>query len=135
MKKVWLLIFVVGAVAAFLSSPDHQVAMAKGGPPPPCTITISNINSSFDALACTMTITWDTNETSSSLVRWDTEVCSSLPPYDNTATGDDGTSHSVTFDVTGVQDKLAYQVESAKSGCTTGTSDCLSATLGQDCIG
>jgi hypothetical protein len=132
-KAVFLFILVAGAGIALLSSTDHDFAVAKGMPP--CTVTISNIDATEDPLACTMTITWDTNVTSSSLVRWDTDPCGSQPPYDNTATGDDGTSHSVTFDISGVPaSKLTFQVESAKVDCDTTTSSCQTENV-LDCLG
>jgi hypothetical protein len=83
----------------------------------------SGPSSSFDAMECTMTITWTTDEYGTSVVRWDTGSCLSVPPYEHTEYGPSGTYHSVTFDVTDTPNKLSYQVESSTDGDTV-TSGC-----------
>ncbi len=94
-------------------------------------ITISNVQKSFDAMACEVTITWDTSVcTDTNLIKWATTPCSQ-DTFPNTATEEDScsTSHSVTFSVVGSGRKIAFIIESSDS-TDSGSTSCAPATSG-----
>lgn len=80
-------------------------------------VAISNVNSSRNGN--TVTVTWTTNYSSSSKVIWGTS-CSQLS---HSATGSDGTQHSVQFNVLGDEGCHYYKAISASS-CSADTSNC-----------
>lgn len=86
-------------------------------PSPPA---ISGISSSFDPLTCTVTVTWTTDDTSSSEVFYGPD-CSSTTSY---ASGPDGTTHQVVLDVSGITGSVAFVVSSTNACGETTTSAC-----------
>ncbi len=89
-------------------------------------IVIYDVDWSFNAFLCEVTVTWMTNVKSSSKVYWGSS-CSSLP---NIETGANNvTSHTVVIDVTGAGKKIGFKVESANS-CDSAQSSCETATSG-----
>lgn len=96
----------------------------------PGDINIHNIVKSFDPMNCETTISWDTDEcTTTNLVRWGTSGCRT-PSYPNTANSSGaGRSHSVTFGVAGAGIKVNFQIESSNA-CDTQTTSCAAATSG-----
>lgn len=85
-------------------------------------VVISNVVRSFDAFDCTMTVTWDTNVKSSSLLHWGNS-CGSLQNLEVGA--GNTTSHSVTFDVSNINYKTrVYSVPESASGCDSALGAC-----------
>lgn len=96
-------------------------------------LSISNVQKSFDALACTVTISWDTNKsTDTDIVKWDTVSCALNPTYPNVENANQGTHHSVTFSVDGTGPKVAFVIESTKGGQFASTP--CAAALSGPCI-
>lgn len=116
------------ALAAFLAV---AVLLASAPIASADQLAISNVQASFDALACEVTVSWDTNKaTNTNLVKWDTVPCTLGPTYPNVANaGGGGKHHSVTFSVAAAASpKISYIVqsskpgESAQTGCAVTTS-------------
>lgn len=96
-----------------------------------CPVGIHDIQKSFDALACEVTISWKTDKnTTTNLVRWGTSGCfpPSYPNEVNSSNGP-GKDHIVTFDVTGTGPKINFQIESTRQ-CGSETTDCMVAISG-----
>lgn len=97
-----------------------------------CSINIHNVNATLDPQACTVTVTWDTDECSSSVVHWGQSSCAS-PSYPYTDTGSSARhGHSVVIDVSGLSGPkcfLNYKVESSND-CETASSDCKKTSCG-----
>lgn len=80
-----------------------------------------------DPLACTMTVSWNTDALSSTKVYYGTS-CDNLI---YTATGDDCvTTHSVTFDVTSFGNVRIYYIAESATNCETEQSTCAAKKRG-----
>lgn len=85
-------------------------------------IVITNINRTVDPLACTMTVTWNTNVKASSTLNWGT-TCGTLTNVD---TGAGNTKyHSVTVDIVGVSSKSRiYSQPESENLCDSALGAC-----------
>jgi hypothetical protein len=95
-------------------------------------LAISNVETSFDPLACEVTVSWETNKaTNTNLVKWDTVPCPLGPTYPNVENaGGGGKNHSVTFSVAAAASpKISFVIESSKPGESASTS-CAATTSG-----
>jgi hypothetical protein len=117
--------FLIFAAAFVLGS---LVGSATGSP---SDINIHNIQKSFDPVACEVTISWDTDEcTTTNTVHWDTASCQQSPSFPYSAGGGGaGRSHTAILDVTGTGNKISFYIESSNA-CDTQTTDCMPATSG-----
>ena len=83
---------------------------------------IGNIGKSFNAIACTQTITWTTSaSTDTNYVDWNAASGCQNPTYTNTTYGTNGTSHTVVIDCTDVGPKIAFRIHSSSSSCSEET--------------
>ncbi|HMB68710.1 MAG TPA: hypothetical protein VKU85_05340 [bacterium] len=109
------------ALAAFLAVTVLLVSAPIASAAP---LAISNVQTSFDPLACEVTVSWDTNKnTDTNQVKWDTVPCPLGPTYPNVENAGGGQSHSVTFSVAAAASpKISYIIESSKPGESAATS-------------
>jgi hypothetical protein len=128
MRKLSVIIGGTCLLIAGLAIIAQDQAAADGA----CTIDIHNISATLDPWACTVTVTWDTDECSSSVVYWGQSGCKN-PSYPNVATGGSARhGHSVVIDVSGLTGPncfLNYKVESSND-CETAESVCKKASCG-----
>ncbi len=96
-------------------------------------ITISDVNTSFDGVACEITVTWTTDDcTDNNVVKWDNTPCVQGPSWTYTETEGGGGKyyHSITFDASAATGrKVSFIIESSND-CGSASTTCAGMNSG-----